>query len=104
MWPVTTVLGRADIKHFPHYRKFYWTDLIQDLKLFPVWGKPLKIYYGNPYLSLLSAQVTSYTVAQMPEICLPPQLSTKTDDRTNQKCLGWSNLKYQITSTRGKQI
>lgn len=36
---------------------------IQDLKHFPVWGKPLKIYYGNPYLSLLSAQVTSYTVA-----------------------------------------
>lgn len=80
------MLGSTDIEHFRHCREFYWTDLIQDLKLVPVWGsKPPKTCYGHLHLSLLSD--TLHTATQVTELCLPPRLSTKIHNTTNQKWL-----------------
>ena len=89
---------------FPSLQKVLLDRLGSGLKTFSEWGEPLKNLYGNPYLSLISAQVTPYTVTLLTVSLLLPQLSTKTDDRPNQKCLVWNNLKYQITRTRGKKI
>lgn len=63
---------------------------------------PSKICNGNLYLSLLSDYLIYCNTNDWD--MFTTTAPTKTHNTTKQKCLGRSNLKYQITRTRKKQV